>query len=217
MSKLEKALVVPFAVFIGLLALELVPLTARVDARYVVYPLQTLVCAGLLWRYWRFYQFNGIKNVGFTVGIGVLVFVLWIAPQVFLGVAPRVAGFNPNVLAEAPLLYWGNLTMRFLRLVVVVPLIEELFWRGFLLRYLIGSPVDKIPFGKFTWWSFLLVSVGFMLEHQGADYAAALVTGALYNWVAYRTKSQGSCVLAHAVTNLLLGIYIMVSGQWGFW
>jgi CAAX prenyl protease-like protein len=216
-SKLEKTLIIPFVAFIALFALDLLPWPAKIQAKYFIYPLQTLVCAGLLWRYWRLYEFNGIKNIGFTIGIGILVCVLWIAPQAFLGLAPRTEGFNPNVFADSPLLYWSNLALRFLRLVVIVPLIEELFWRGFMLRYLIGSPVDKVPFGKFTWLSFLVVSVGFMLEHQTADYAAALITGGLYNWVAYHTKSQGSCVLAHAVTNLLLGGYIMVSGQWGFW
>jgi CAAX prenyl protease-like protein len=216
-SKLEKALIAPFAVFIGLFALDLIPLPVKIEGRYVIYPLQTLVCAALLWRYWRRYDFNGIKKPWFTVGVGALVFVLWVTPQLVFGAAPRSIGFDPNVFGDSPLWYWLNLSMRFLRLVVIVPLVEELFWRGFLLRYLIGSPVDKIPFGKFTWFSFLIVSVGFMLEHQAADYAAALITGALFNWVAYHTRSQGSCVLAHAVTNLLLGIYIMVSGQWGFW
>lgn len=208
---------VPFAVFIGLFALELLPVPAGVHARYVIYPLQTVICAALLWRYWRRYAFNGIKNLSFTVSVGIVVFALWVAPQVWLGRAPRLDGFDPNVFADTPPLYWTNLTFRFLRLVVIVPLVEELFWRGFLLRYLIAAPVDKIPFGRFSWLSFSIVSVGFMLEHQPADYAAALITGALYNWVACRTKSQGSCVLAHAVTNLLLGIYVMHSGQWGFW
>lgn len=217
MSKLEKALLIPFTVFIGLFVPGLFPWPADSDARYVIYPVQTIVCAALLWRYWRRYQFNGVKNPALTVSVGVLVFGLWIAPQAFFGTAPRVEGFDPNMLANSPSLYWPSLGLRFLRLVVIVPLVEELFWRGFLLRYLIGTPADRIPFGKFTWWSFVIVSVGFMLEHQTADYAAALVTGGLYNWVAYRTKSQGSCVLAHAVTNLLLGIYVMVSGQWGFW
>jgi len=216
-SKLEKALIVPFIAFIALFALDLLPWPEKIQAKYFIYPLQTLACIVLLWRYWRLYHFNGVKKPWFTIGIGVLVFALWIAPQAFFGFAPRSEGFNPNVFADSPLLYWSSLAMRFLRLAVVVPLIEELFWRGFLLRYLIGSPVDKIPFGKFSWFSFLAVSVGFMLEHQTADYLAAFITGALYNWVAYRTKSQGSCVLAHAVTNLLLGVYIMVSGQWGFW
>jgi CAAX prenyl protease-like protein len=65
--------------------------------------------------------------------------------------------------------------------------------------------------------SFGAVTIGFMLVHSTADWPAAAVTGALYNLVAYRTKSLSACVLAHAVTNLLLGLWIMATRQWGFW
>ncbi len=56
-----------------------------------------------------------------------------------------------------------------------------------------------------------------MFEHSRPDWPAALVTGALLNLVAYRTRSLGACVLAHAVANLLLGLYVLRTGQWGFW
>jgi membrane protease YdiL (CAAX protease family) len=55
------------------------------------------------------------------------------------------------------------------------------------------------------------------LSHSQADWAAAVITGALYNLVAYRTKSLSSCILTHAGTNLLLGLWIMQTRQWGFW
>ena len=99
----------------------------------------------------------------------------------------------------------------------MVPFVEEIFWRGFLLRYLIREDFESVPFGTFSWRSFALVTVFFALEHQPADYPAALLTGALYNWIAIRTRSLSSCILAHAITNLLLGVYIMATRQWGFW
>ena len=102
-------------------------------------------------------------------------------------------------------------------LLVVVPLVEEIFWRGFLLRLLIDEDFERVPFGTFSWFSFSIVTLGFALSHSPADWPAALVTGALYNAVAYRTKSLSSCILTHAVTNLLLGLWIMKTGQWGFW
>jgi CAAX prenyl protease-like protein len=100
---------------------------------------------------------------------------------------------------------------------VVVPLVEEIFWRGFLLRYFINEEFYAVPIGAFSWLSFGVVTAGFALAHSPADWIAALITGALYNWVAYRTKSLASCVLAHSVTNLFLGLWIMKTGQWGFW
>ena len=104
-----------------------------------------------------------------------------------------------------------------LALVVVVPLLEEIFWRGFLLRELIHPDFTKVPFGTFSWASFGIVTAGFCLEHSPADWPAAILTGALYNLVAYRTRSLAACVLAHAITNLILSVYVMETKQWGFW
>ncbi len=88
-----------------------------------------------------------------------------------------------------PAAYWTTLVFRFLRLVVVVPLVEEIFWRGFVLRYFINEKFHAVPIGAFSWLSFAVVTVGFGFAHSRADWIAALITGALYNCVAYRTKS----------------------------
>jgi uncharacterized protein len=101
--------------------------------------------------------------------------------------------------------------------VIVVPLIEEIFFRGFLLRYFIRDQFESVPIGAFSWTSFALVSVAFALVHTTSDWGPALIAGATYNAVAYLTKNLTSCVLAHALTNLLLGIWIMKTGQFGFW
>jgi uncharacterized protein len=182
-----------------------------------IYPLQTLLCALLLIYFRRNYELWRLRQPTFALAIGLLVFFLWIAPQQFLGFPPRVVGFNPDVLASAPVLYWTTLVLRFLRLVLIVPLLEEIFWRGFLLRYLIAENFQSVPFGTFSWRSFLVVTLGFGLSHSMADWPAALVTGALYNLVAYRTKNLSACVLAHALTNFALGLWIVATKQWGFW
>ena len=216
------AYIVPMAVFLGALAL-VGGLKAIGDARwlaapeYWVYPLQTFVCGALVLWFWRAYDFNGVRGIPVALAVGVVVFVLWISPQAFLGFAPRSEGFNPELFAGQAGLYWTTVLLRFLRLVVVVPLVEEIFWRGFLLRYFVDEKFDRVAMGTFTWLSFAVVSIGFMLVHSSADWPAALVTGALYNFVAYRTKSLGACVAAHATTNLLLGLWIMNTKQWGFW
>ena len=221
----EKANVTPYLAFLALNALGEV--VAKLfdgqafwmasEPRYWIYPLQTLVCGVLLLRGWRFYEMRSPTRPLMALGIGALVFALWIAPQQWLGFAPRLDGFEPGFFGDgAP--YALNVALRFLRLVVVVPLIEEIFWRGFLLRYLIrDDDFSRVPFGSFTWRSFAIVTVGFCFEHSTPDWPAALLTGALYNLVAYRTRSLSACVLAHALTNLLLGIYVLRTGQWGFW
>ncbi len=191
--------------------------TWRAAPEFWIYPLQTLLCAALLFYFWRDYEFHPLRRPLFTLGIALFVFVLWIAPQQFFGAAPRVVGFNPDALAPQPALYWATLLLRFLRLVVVVPLVEEIFWRGFLLRYLISERFETIAFGTFSWLSFAVVTLAFCFSHSMADWPAALITGALYNGIAYRTRSLTSCILAHAITNLALGLWIVATKQWGFW
>jgi CAAX prenyl protease-like protein len=225
----EKAYIAPFLLFLGLLAVgELVGKVGDGFAhwvfsapRYWIYPLQTVCCGALLLHYRQYYQLSRPRSVFFASFIGIIVLGIWILPQV-LGIqlfgwgAPRTDGFDPAIFGGgAP--YYFNVAMRFVRLVVVVPFVEEIFWRGFLLRYVIRHDFESVPFGSFTWTSFLVVTVGFCMEHQVVDWPAAIVAGALYNLVAYRTRSLTACVLAHAITNFLLGCYILTYGQYGFW
>jgi CAAX prenyl protease-like protein len=216
------AYALPLVVF--LLWLAPIPLLEKLsDAFWLktpefwIYPLQTLSCAALLGWFWREYEWHRAARILFTLGVAIVVFVLWISPQAFLGFGARNDGFNPEILTTGSTAYWVAVVFRFLRLVIIVPLVEEIFWRGFLLRYLIDEKFSEVPFGKFSWLSFGVVTVAFTFAHSKADWPAAAATGVLYNIVAYRTRSLSSCVLAHAVTNLLLGLWIVYTKQWGFW
>ena len=184
---------------------------------YWIYPAQTIFCGVLLIRFWREYGVRAPRRIIFSAAIALLVFAVCISPQALLGFPPRLDGFNPEIFSGQPAAYWTTIFFRFLRLVVVVPLVEEIFWRGFLLRYLVSEKFHTIPFGAFSWLSFAVVTLGFGFAHARVDWVAALISGALYNWVAYRTKNLASCVVTHAITNLLLGFWIMKTGQWGFW
>jgi hypothetical protein len=225
MTRQEKAYIYPFVAFMLLLGLrdgiehfsEGVGPFWLAHPAYWIFPLQTVVCGVLLWRFWREYNFRPVAGFIFTIGIAVLVLVIWVSPQEFLGQPPRTEGFDPTIFAQNRAVFYTNLAFRFLRLVVVVPFLEEIFWRGYLLRRVAHHHFEKIPFGTFEWRPFGIVTLFFGLAHWGPDFVPALITGALYNLIACRTKSLASCVLAHAVTNLLLGIYIMATRQWGFW
>ena len=216
------AFTLPMAVFITLLGLTGAgsrPETVSWFSypAYWTYPAQTVICGALMIWLWRRYEFQTPRKLWFAIAIGGAVFVIWIAPQQFLGFAPRSTGFDPEVFGRGSAPYWATTITRFVRLVAVVPLVEEIFWRGFLLRYLVSDQFTKIAVGAFTWLSFFVVTLCFGFAHTRADWIAALICGALYNLVAYRTRSLASCVLAHAVTNLLLGLWIMHTRQWGFW
>jgi CAAX prenyl protease-like protein len=220
----ERAYTAPFFAFIALFALgSLVGSLFEGQAAWYVatpnfwlFPLQTLVSGGLLWHWRRQYESSPVQQPLFTIGAGLLALAVWVVPQIMLKMPPRLEGFNPEHFGlGGP--YWLNLSLRLIRMVVVVPIIEELFWRGFLLRFLIDQDFLKVPVGTYSRLSFWVVTAGFCLEHQPADYAGAILTGMLYNYVAYRTKSIGSCILAHAVTNAALAAYVLYTRQWGFW
>ena len=217
------AYVLPFVAFVALIALNAA--LRKIDNQlwltapeYWLYPVQTILCGALLIWFRREYEFQRLRNAGFTIAVAAVVFVVWISPQTFLGFSSRTVGFNPLLLFnERSPFYWIELVLRFVRLVIIVPFVEEIFWRGFLLRFLINEDFQRVPIGAFSWFSFVVVTLGFALSHSPPDWPAALIAGALYNGVAYRTKSLSSCILAHAVTNMLLGVWIMKTGQWGFW
>lgn len=219
------AYVVPFVIFMaGLALVSLVKSVAGPEAplllrrpEYWVYPLQTLACAVALVVFWKRYDFGRGWGLGWAVAGGLVALGLWIAPQAVLGMPARLTGFDPTVFESDPLLYWLTVIARFARLVIIVPLIEEIFWRGFLMRYLIRDDFTQVAFGTYKPMAFFGVAGLFMLVHSTADWPAALLTGIIFNFVAVRTKSLTACIIAHALTNLLLGLYIMATKQWGFW
>jgi CAAX prenyl protease-like protein len=184
---------------------------------YWVFPLQTAVSGALLAQGWRSIEWRAPRGLLLAFGVGATAFALWISPHEWLGFPARRYGFDPEFFGASGCSYALNLGVRLLRLVVVVPLIEEIFWRGFLLRYLIDEDFTRVPFGTFSWKSFCIVSAAFCLEHSPPDWPAALATGILYNFLACRTRNLAACVFAHAVTNFLLGIYVLHTRQWGFW
>jgi CAAX prenyl protease-like protein len=219
------AYVAPFAIFMGGLLLVQAAKSLGgssgafllVHPEFWVYPLQTFLCGAALVFFWREYDFGKAGGWLAAVLVGALALGLWLLPQALPGAAPRTEGFDPTVFSDSPMLYWLTVAARFARLVIVVPLVEEIFWRGFLMRYLIREDFSKIPLGNYSHLSFFGVAGLFMLVHSMPDMPAAFVTGLLYNGLLVRTKSLGACVAAHAATNLGLGIYIMATRQWGFW
>lgn len=229
-SPSERAFFGPLAVFLGVMMLGQL-LGGIFDGRaywvfskpqYWVHPAQIVICGALLFRWWRLYEWRPPACVAFTVFMGILALVLWVSPLAYLvehfhPKSARVPGFDPAFFGASGWPYYLNVGCRFVRLVIIVPLVEEIFWRGFLLRWLIDSDFTKVPIGTYQPKSFWVVALLFMLEHTPPDWPAALLTGALFNIVAMRTRSLSSCVLVHAVTNFLLGVYILCTGKTGFW
>lgn len=203
-----------------------------------VYPVQVVICAGLLAWWWRHYRFKPWRGIALGVLLGALGIGFWIGPNLifrlssvdmsttpswwqWLGIGDRRSGFDPTLLDDHPGWQAASIFMRFVRMAVIVPLVEEVFWRGFLMRYVVAEtrhcPWQQVPFGTHHWLAFAITTAGVTFIHEQADWPAAFVWGSLMYLLAVKSRSLGACVVMHAIGNLLLGVYVLQTQQWGFW
>jgi uncharacterized protein len=148
--------------------------------------------------------------------IGLVVWILWVGLDGLYPLLPlqgKRAGFDPYELSPLP--RWIFITVRMAGLVILVPLIEELFWRSFLIRWLINPNFGEVPVARVTPMAALVSSVFFALVHP--EWLPAILTGLLWAWLLWWTRSLMACVVSHAVANLALGIYVIVTHDWKFW
>lgn len=146
-----------------------------------------------------------------AIGLGLWILLSKVIPPLsFMG---KRTAFDPATLGTWMVPF---LAVRFFGLAILVPIVEELFWRGFLLRWITDMEKwDSLPVEKFTPIAALIVSALFAVAHP--EWLAALVYGLGLCWLLKATKSLTACITAHAVTNLLLGIYILYSKNWALW
>jgi len=210
----------PFALYIALLALG--PLIEAVlpdgfDTRWL-YVGQVGLVAVALALFWRRYDelrmgpFPEVRQWALGVGVGVAVFALWIN----LDFAPLVIGtsesFDPR---DEGRVRWVLAAIRLAGAALVVPVMEELFWRSFIMRWLERPRFLDVDPGSVGAKALAISSVVFALEHN--MWFAGLLAGLAYGWVYMRTKTLWVPVVAHAVTNGLLGAWVLWTGAWGFW
>lgn len=146
---------------------------------------------------------------------GLMVLAIWIIPENHLPQLGRTPGFNPHSFGWSPIAVGGMLVVRLAGAAVLVPVMEELFWRSFLMRYLVDPEFRSVSLGTFTWFSFLGVAVLFGLEHHRV--IVGIIAGLSYNFLLLHQKKLRGTILAHGVTNLGLGIYVLSTGSWLFW
>lgn len=221
--------VLPFAIYMAFILLHdllarFLPADSVLSRHLIVatYPLRIVAVMAALWWFRKDYvELRWEKGGGpvprpllEAVGFGILVFVLWI--HMDWGWATMGGGatpYDPRILPAAG--YWAFVAVRLFGASVVVPIFEELFWRSFILRYIINPDFEKVPIGAFAWPSFLISAALFGAEHH--LWLAGIAAGLLYNLLLYRTRHIFYPVLAHGITNFCLGIYVLLTGNWQFW
>lgn len=211
--------VAPMFAFLAITSLE-GSLPGGTDWYPVAYAIKVVIVAAVAWFYrstWADLRpVPSLVKLAQAVLVGLVVFALWVGLEgrypafSFLG---KRSAFDPAVLSSG--WRWVFVATRFFGLVLLVPLIEELFWRSFLIRWLIDPDFLKVPIGRVTPMAAGVTSVVFALSHP--EWLPALLTGLLWAWLLWRTESLSACVLSHSVANLALGIYVVATGDWKYW
>jgi uncharacterized protein len=228
--------VIPFVLFLTLLGVE----DYFPDQHYLFYPVKVVTVTAALAYYWRALPVLKPSAPLASVAVGVIGIVLWVGldsgairfnmmiedsvnravnavgltswQMTVEGGHPQ--GRNPFLLypvVEA----WALFAIRVLGISLIVPIMEELFWRGFVMRWLIREDFASVPLGTYQLFSFGVTTMLFALEH-GSEWLLGLIVGAVFGAWFIRTKSLGNVMVAHGTTNLLLALYCLVSKDWHF-
>ena len=210
----------PFAVFIGALALR-GALEGQVDGRWW-YAAQAGAAALVLAVLWNRYdelrtdRARAAQPVGLgaSVLVGLVVFVLWIVlNEPWMRLGEPVASFVP--LHEDGSLHWAQIIVRTMGAVIVVPLVEELFWRSFLMRWIDRREFLNWPPAQVSLYALLVSSALFALAHS--QWLAGLLAGLAFGELYRRTGQIWHAIVAHAVANLALAVWVVSQRDWGFW
>jgi CAAX prenyl protease-like protein len=188
----------------------------------VSYIVKTIAAGGLLILFWPQYTKIRWTYAPLGVAMGILGIVQWVGMEKLLlhyfpnYWRPGADVFNPFDSIHSPVFLWVFVAIRLAGPVLVVPFMEELFWRDFLWRTLLAPNDFKLaPVGEWDWKAFIIVTLAFASVH--IQWITAIVWGAMIGILLVRTKGLGACIIMHAVTNLLLGIYVLYTHDWAFW
>jgi uncharacterized protein len=186
----------------------------------IAYGIRVVIVGAMAWYYrstWRDLRpFPTVTSIVLGVVSGLIVTALWVGLDELYPALPflgKRVSFDPTPMSHAARV--GFYAVRLIGLVVLVPLIEELFWRSFLIRWLIDPDFRRVPIGRVTLFSAAATSVLFAVAHP--EWLPALLTGLLWAWLLHQTRSLSACLISHVVANLALGIYVIQFGAWRFW
>jgi CAAX prenyl protease-like protein len=209
------AYVAPFAAFLCFLALK----------SYIPheYPLRVIVVSAILIVFSRKVISLRVSHPISSVLFGVLLFVVWIEPDLLWPAYRQhwlfhnfILGTAQSTMPESARVDLVFLIFRVAGTALLVPIVEELFWRAWLMRYLVSPDFEKVRLGTYAALSFWLTAILFATEH-GSYWEVGLIAGVAFNYWMIRTRSLGDCILVHGITNACLAAYVIAKGQWQYW
>ena len=222
LSRSARVRVLPFVAFMLFLALRgYAPADGSwgIDPRWI-YGIGIAVVAGLLfaWRseYGELFRQNApdLRELLWAVVVGLLVFVLWIQLDAdWMTIGEATAAFVP--LDKAGAIDWPLVAVRWIGAALVVPVMEELFWRSFLLRWIQQPLFEAVDPRRVGPRALIVCTFLFVLAHT--LWLAAALAGLAYALLYMRSGKLWLPVIAHAVTNGALGIWVVAGRHWQFW
>jgi uncharacterized protein len=208
----EYARIVPFATFV---ALTFVQGKLGPPSAYWIYLVKTLVGAWLLWEARSFVTEMRWAFSWDAVVVGVGIAALWIGLD---DLYPRLSepGSSWNPVKDHGAMGWIWNGVRLIGSSIVVPPLEEIFYRSFLYRYFVRIEFLTMPLGQFHRLSFIVTSVIFGLMHPDR-WLPGVICGLAYQGLCVRKNRLGDAMTAHGITNALLGVWVMWKRDWSFW
>ena len=219
LSRAGWARILPFATYIAFIVvadvLERLGYTPA-ELRWI-YPVKIAAVALVLALCWRHYEELRQAGPGPTVTLvatvtGVAVLVLWISLNAKWMIIGSPTGYDPRVDGQID---WPLVAIRIAGAALVVPVMEELFWRSFLMRWIESSDFQRVDPSQLGLKSFVISTILFGFEHN--LWLAGIVAGLAYGWLYQRHRNLWSPIVAHAVTNGLLGVWVVATESWSYW
>jgi CAAX prenyl protease-like protein len=198
------------------------------------YAVRSAVCLGLfVWlRPWIYYPRLNLRHVPLAVVVGIGVFVAWVMGE--SAWLKRTVPLAYEWYSKYAVLPWGEMRetdlgaqyapevagwpftlVRIAGSALVIGVIEEFFWRGWLYRWMSGRNFLKVDPGNYERFAFFGVAAVFAVEHK--EWLGGFIAGLAYGWLYLKTRDIWAAALAHAITNALLGWYVVEAGAYWFW
>lgn len=182
-----------------------------------LYPVKIAVVMALLAAFWRHYEECRGAALPWTAALaavvaGAAVLLLWIKLDARWMIVGSASGYDPHV---GGVLDWPLVLVRIAGAALVVPVMEELFWRSFLMRWIESAEFQTVDPSRLGVKSFVITVFLFGFEHN--LWLAGMVAGAVYAWLYKRYRKLWAPILAHGVTNGLLGAWVVATGNWSYW
>jgi CAAX prenyl protease-like protein len=219
---------IPFVVFLVLTYLQG---SFGENGRYWIYLIKTVVGAWMLWELREAIVEMKWAWSWEALVVGVLVFVMWVGLDPFypgqdslwfklgIGKDPSEDPAPPwdplTSFGTTSVLAWFFVGVRILGSTLVVPPLEEVFYRSLLYRYLISPEFQRVPLNRWHPVSLGMTVLIFGFTHQ--QWLAGILCGIAYQWLVIRKNRIGDAMTAHAITNFLLGLWVVSRGDWKFW